>query len=119
MTEERGAMSVQGVLPERKVIALLDSVHLKYLSEAETRILAALEFGYAIGKIAAGLERSEATINRHVADLKSRVFDFIDLDPSTTLPNHWTRRHLPCCTREVKRMIENCQILSGGAHNVS
>jgi hypothetical protein len=106
-------MAIQALVPEPKVVALLDSRHLSYLGEFETRLLAALEFGYSVEAMVTGFHKSEATMRRHIADLKHRVFDYIDLTESTTLLNHWTRRHFPCCTQHAHEMIQNCQILSG------
>ena len=108
-------MSVQGFVAEAEVLRLLDSRHLRYLDEFETRLLAASEFGYPVEVMVAGFGRSEATIRRHLAQLKHRVFDFLDLEETTPLMNHWTRRHFGCCTRIAQEMIESCQIfgLSG------
>jgi hypothetical protein len=100
-------------MSEQEVLRLLDSRHLKYLAEFEVRLLAAAEFGSSVAQMAVGLGKSEATVRRHLADLKHRVFDFLELEESTTLLNHWTRRHFPCCTGEAQKMIESCQILSG------
>lgn len=103
-------MAIQGCVAEAEVLRLLDSRHLRYLSEAEMRLLAASEFGYTVEQMTAGFGRSEATMRRHLAHLKQQIFDFIELEENTPLLNHWTRRHFPCCTKNAQEMIENCQI---------
>ena len=68
-------MGVEGVIPEKKLVALLDSRHLKFLAEVDTRILAALEFGYSVEEVAEGLGLSEATVRRHITRVKRGIFD--------------------------------------------
>ena len=104
-------MSVQGLIAEQKLLELLDSRHLKYLTEFEMRLLAASQFGYSVEQMVVGFGKSEATIRRHIAGLKHNVFDFLGIEESTSLLNHWTRRHFPCCTTEAEEMIKSCQIL--------
>ena len=104
-------MSVQGLVAEAELVRSLDSRHLRYLSEFEMRPLAALEFGYSVEAMVTRFGKSEATIRKHLAELKHSVFDFLGLPESTPLLNHWTRRHFVCCTREAQKMIENCHIL--------
>lgn len=105
-------MPGQGLVTEPELVRLLDSRHLRFLDEFDTRILAAVEFGYSVEQMVVGLGRSEATIRKHLADLKHGVFDFLGLPESTPLLNHWTRRHFECCTRNAREMIDNCQIFS-------
>jgi hypothetical protein len=105
-------MSVQALVDEKKLVELLDSRCLRFLGEFDLRILAASEFGYSVDEMVAGFGRSQATIHRRIRHLRENVFDFLGLDSSVPLLNHWTRRHFPCCTREAQQMIENCQIFS-------
>lgn len=109
-------MAIQRIVAEWELLRLLDSRHLPYLSEFETHLLAAAEFGYSVEQMVVAFGRSEATVRRHLADLKHQVFDFLELPDSTTLLNHWTRRHFPCCTAQAMEMIENCQILNVDTH---
>ena len=105
-------MSVQPLVDEKKLIELLDSRCLRFLTEFEMQLLAACEFGYSVDEMVVGFGRSEATIHRHIRHLRESVFDFLGVEGSVPLLNHWTRRHYRCCTREVHRMIENCQIMT-------
>lgn len=111
-------MAIEGLSEERELVRALDSRHLSFLGELDMRLLAASEFGYTVEAMVAAFGRSEATIRRHLAELKHSVFDFLDLQESTPLLNHWTRRHFACCTREAQKMIENCQIF-GVSQSVS
>ena len=81
-------MATQALVSEQELVSLLDSHHLRYLTEFEMRLLAASEFGYSAEEMAIGFGRSLATIHRRLADLKHRVFDFLELDESTTRLNH-------------------------------
>ena len=107
-------MSVQAVVDEEKLIELLDSRCLRFLSEFQMRLLAGCEFGYSVEEMVVGFGRSEATIHRRIRHLRESVFDLLGLEGNLALLNHWTRRRFQCCTREAARMIENCQIMSVG-----
>lgn len=107
-------MSIQAVVPERELLRLLDLRHLPFLNEFDMRILAAREFGYSIEEMVAGLGKSEATIRRHLTQVRRSVFDFLGLVDTDPLLNHWTRRHFECCTNEAQKMIVSCSILTAG-----
>lgn len=69
-------MSVQPLVDEKKLIELLDSRCLRFLTEFEMQLLAACEFGYSVDEMVVGFGRSEATIHRHIRHLRESVFDF-------------------------------------------
>lgn len=111
-------MVEQDLLSEREVLRRLDSRHLPYLDELDTRILAGLEFGFSIEQLALGLDRGESTVRNRVAHLKTLIFDPLALAPSTLMLNHWTRRHFACCTKNAEQMIGIAHIFPPGPDTI-
>ena len=98
------------MLQPKELFAALDSRHVHFLSELEMRCLAALEVGYTTAEIAEGLEISEPTVRRHLADLEHKVFDLTGIPPSRGKLATWVRRKFDCCTQNAHEMIKNNQI---------
>lgn len=63
-------MAIQGLPEEPELVRALDARHLPYLGEFDMRLLAASEFGYSVETMVVAFSRSEATIRRHLAELK-------------------------------------------------
>jgi predicted transcriptional regulator len=82
-------------------------------------ILAACELGYTIDEIAFGLDRSSATIRRHIAALEHKVFSLTGLAPSHTLLAKWTREHHECCTRPCLQLLKDRQVFDGLINSVA
>jgi predicted transcriptional regulator len=94
------------MLQPSELFVILDSTHVRFLSELEMRCLAALEVGYTTAETAEGLGLAEPTVRRHLAELEHKVFDLTNIPPSRGKLATWVRRHFACCAQNAHGMIE-------------
>ncbi len=108
--------AVSPLEPER-LLAVLDERHVPGLSRRQLQVLAAVELGYTVDAIAAGIARSPATVRREIADLEHRVFDLTGLTPNHTMLAKWTRQHYACCTAPCLRLFKDRQVFDHDDHD--
>ena len=101
-------------IPPERLLQILSTRHVPGLTRRQLQVLAATELGYSAYEIAAGLDRSPATVRRHLADLEQRVFTVTGLVASHVLLAKWTREHYDCCTRPCLQLFNDRRLFESG-----
>lgn len=105
-------MSVRASGPPgpRERLECIRSWHATALTWRQKQAIAAIELGYTLNETASLIDRTPATVRRHLADAEHRIFDTHDVIPHHGLLTKWAHEHYECCMTPCGELIANDQL---------
>jgi hypothetical protein len=100
---------MQEHLDPKALLTEIDARHIYDLDRREQELLAYLWFGYVAEEVAPFMDRTEGSVRRWYADLEHRVLDVTLVPACARFLRTWIDRHLECCARVTREMIENAR----------